>query len=457
MFIKHLPKKMLLLFLGDAVLISLAYFLSPTIRFGSLAWEFIQPSWSGVLILGIYLLTFYLADLYDFEAKFISPKYLFRFLAAVSIATVSTSVLFFIYPSLNAGRGVFLINAILVGIFTYSWRLFFEWWFENVIWKQKRILIVGAGWAGMTLYQTIKDNPNYKVVSFVDDDPCKWGPENSPIVAGGCQLLKEQVRKNDADTIVIAITHLKSPELLKCALDCKMEGVHVYDMPSFYEEVAGKVPVQHVNDYWFVSTPLSGVRMSIYNLRIKRVLDVILSFLGLAISLPFSIFTAVLIKLESPGSVLYRQKRVGLNGRIFEVIKFRSMRADAEKNGAVWAQKVDPRVTRIGKIIRNLRIDEIPQMWNVLKGEMSFIGPRPERPEFVEMLNEKIPYYSLRHSVRPGITGWAQVMYPYGASEEDALEKLQYDLFYIKNLSPLLEFHILLKTVKVVLFGKGAR
>lgn len=328
---------------------------------------------------------------------------------------------------------------------------------KNFIKKQKRLLIVGAGWAGKTLYETIKDLPNYTVLGFIDDDPSKWGKTNSPTVLGGCKILKDMVAVNAVDAIVIAITHIKGPELLRCALNCKMEGVQVYDMPSFYEEVTGRVPVEHVDDYWFVSTPLSGVKRSIFNRKIKRMLDLTLSFLGLISSLPITIPTVIAIKMESPGPVLYRQRRVGLNGKAFDVIKFRSMTVDAEKNGPVWAKKEDSRVTKVGRIIRKLRIDEIPQMWNVLRGEMSFIGPRPERPEFVNILNEKIPYYSLRHSVRPGITGWAQVCYQYGASEEDALEKLKYDIFYIQNLSPILDFYILLKTVKVVIWGKGAR
>ena len=190
---------------------------------------------------------------------------------------------------------------------------------------------------------------------------------------------------------------------------------------------------------------------------IKGIIDSCLSLLSLLISVPIIIATAIAIKLDSNGPILYRQKRVGHNGKIFELIKFRSMSVDAEKDGAEWAQENDKRVTRVGKFIRRWRIDEIPQMWNVLKGEMSFIGPRPERLEFVEILQRETPSYALRHSVRPGITGWAQVNYPYGASKEDALEKLQYDLFYIKNLSIFLDMHILLKTIKIVLFGKGAR
>ena len=457
MLIKHIPKKKILLLLGDMVIIGLAYFLSPLIRFGSLSFDVIQFSLSGILVLGIYLLSFYLADLYDTNSNFKSFRYLSKFLATVCIATVILAVLFFLSPSVRTGRGEFLINVILIGLFTYLWRLVFDWRFKSGLLRQKRLLIVGAGSAGRMLYESLKDNWSYKIVGFVDDDPAKWGQRYSCAVLGGCSVLKDIVSSQGVDAIIIAITNLKGPELLRCVLDCKMQGVDIYDMPSFYEELMGKVPIQHVDDFWLVSTPLSGVRKTVYTLKIKRVLDIILSIIGLLSSFPITILTAIAIKLELHGPVFYRQRRTGLNGETFDVIKFRSMTVNAEENGAVWAKKTDLRVTRVGKIIRKLRIDEIPQMWNVLKGEMSFIGPRPERPEFVSVLNEKIHYYSLRHSVRPGITGWAQVTYPYGASEEDALEKLQYDLFYIKNLSLLLDFHILLKTVKVVLWGRGAR
>ena len=454
MFLKHLPKKMLLLFLGDAILIYLAYIISPSVRFGNITWGFVQPSF---VVLGIYLFIFYLADLYDLNINFKNPKYIFRFLATISVSAVATTVLFFIFPYLKAGRREFFISAALACFFTYSWRLLFGWWFKNVLRKQKKLLIVGAGWAGKTLYEVIKGNSNYNVIGFIDDDPCKWGSSNLPEVVGGCQTLKNQVRANGVDSIIIAITHLKRPELLKCALDCKIDGVHVYDMPSFYEEVTGKVPVEHVDDFWFLFTPLEGVRKSVYNLKIKNMLDIILSLIGLVISLPLTVLTATAIKLESPGPIFFRQRRIGLYGKTFDLLKFRSMKVGTEGDRQFAGQKNDPRITRLGKIIRLSRIDEIPQIWNVLRGEMSFIGPRALMEEEVREFETKVPYFSLRHSVRPGITGWAQINYRHGATVEDALEKLQYDLFYIKNLSPLLDFHILLKTVKVVLFGKGAR
>lgn len=457
MLFKHLPKKILLLFLGDIFLVSLAFFLSQSIQLGTIARDVVKPSWTGFVILTAYLLPFCLAELYDVNVRFKSPKYLFKFFAAMGIASGLISVVFFFFPTLKYGRGEFLINVGFIGIFTYSWRLAFEWWFKNLLRRQKRLLIVGAGWAGRTLYETIKDNANYKVLGFIDDDPLKWGTKNSCEVLGGCSILKDRIQTYDVDAVIIAITHLKGSELLKRSLDCKMDGVDVYDMPSFYEEVTGKVPVEHVDDFWFVFTPLAGVRKGVYNLKVKRMLEIILSFIGIVVSLPLTTLTAVAIKLESPGPIFYRQRRIGLNGKAFALLKFRSMMVGTDYDRRFAGQKNDSRITIIGKIIRLSRIDEIPQMWNVLKGEMSFIGPRALMEEEVREFETKVPYFTLRHSVRPGITGWAQVNYQHGVTVEDALEKLQYDLFYIKNLSLLLDFHILLKTVKVVLWGKGAR
>jgi sugar transferase (PEP-CTERM system associated) len=323
--------------------------------------------------------------------------------------------------------------------------------------KMERVVIAGAGKAGRALYDALKTRQGYQVVGFIDDDPTTWGRSYSPSVLGGSEVLHEMAAMDELDTVVIAITGIKGPRLLRSALQCKMRGVRVYDMPTFYKKLTGKLPVEHLDDFWLVNTPIAGVMRNIYTTRIKAASDVLLSAAGLVLSSPVLLLSALAIRLESRGPVFFRQKRVGLNNRVFEVVKLRSMRADAEREGAVWAEKGDPRVTRVGRVIRKLRIDEIPQMWNVLRGEMSFVGPRPERPEFVSLLGRKIPYYSLRHFVKPGITGWAQVNYPYGASEEDALEKLKYDLFYIKHLSPILELKILVKTAKVVLFGKGAR
>lgn len=454
MLLKHLPKKKILLFAGDIFAVASSCFLAIAICREFSASEHLVVIF---LVVSVYPFTFYVVDLYDVSTKFTNPKYLYRFMVSMVISTTLAATAFFFLLDIGSVRRIFMITSLLIPLLTFVWRLIFERSLSSLLRVRKNLLIVGAGKSGKMLYSAIKNDLRYHVVGFVDDDPGKRGVVNSPAVIGDSSELDSLVAGNKVDSVIIAITCLKGPELLRSTLKCKMKGVHVHDMRSFYEEVAGKVPVQHVDDFWLVSSPLLGVRKKLYNLRLKRLLDLAFSFTGIILTIPVTVLTVITIKLDSKGPVFYKQKRVGLNNRHFEVIKFRSMTVEAEKNGAVWAMAEDPRVTRVGRIIRKLRIDEIPQMWNVVKGEMSFIGPRPERPEFVRLLEEHIPYYSLRHSVKPGITGWAQVNYPYGASEEDALEKLQYDLFYIKNLVPSLDFHILLKTVKVVLFGKGAR
>lgn len=460
MFLNHIPKKKLLLALGDLLLVSSAYFLSPIIRFGVFIFAPADnvEEWVGVLV--IYLFTFYLFDLYDTDPKVPRAPYLFRFIIGILTASALYIIVSFFVWSLSTGRGLFAITALLAALFTYSWRILVRCLFRYYLRGEKNLLIVGAGQAGMALYEALGDSA-HRVIGFIDDDPTKLGLSRSPKVLGGSDALEEIVADHRADEIAVAVTHLESTErhdLLKGLVKCKMQGVNVYPMASLYEEVTGKIPVAHISDVWFINTAISGTQNGIYNPKMKRLLDIGFSLVALLFwGLPLLFPVCAAIKLDSRGPVFYRQRRIGANGATFEIVKFRSMRVDAEQNGAVWANKEDPRVTRVGKIIRKLRIDEIPQIWNVLKGDISFIGPRPERPEFVEILERKIPYYALRHSVKPGITGWAQVNYPYGASEEDALEKLQYDLYYIKNLSAFVDFHILLRTVRVVLSQKGAR
>lgn len=458
MVLKHFHKKLVLLFLGDLLLITASFLFASYLMKGSITWRMPQTSLAGAVTIIIYLFAFYLADLYDLKVRFRNVRYLLRLLAVALIVPGIMTAIIFVFPSMRSGRGIFILNATLVAILTCTWRLVFDWWFRGVLKKRKNVLIVGAGGAGKTLYETLKDNTNYNMLGFIiDDDPAKWGKKNSPVVVGGSAMLKEMVQEHGVDIVVIAITHFKGNDLLKCALDCKLKGVEVYDMPSFYEQVTGKVPVEHVTDFWLVSVPLSGVRRSIYTLKLKRVLDIILSLVLIIFALPVALLTALAIKIDSHGPVLFRQKRVGINEVPFNLLKFRTMKTGMESERSFAGRKDDPRITRVGRLLRVLRIDEIPQTWNVLKGDMSFIGPRALMEDEVNEFEPKIPYFSLRHSVNPGITGWAQVNYKHGATTKDALEKLQYDLFYIKNLSPILDLLILLKTVKVVLWGRGAR
>jgi sugar transferase (PEP-CTERM system associated) len=263
-------------------------------------------------------------------------------------------------------------------------------------------------------------------------------------------------RKERAQKIVISLSERRGTLPLKDILNCKLSGIDVLDAPSFYEELTGKLLIENITPSWFIFS--DGFRITPLKKSSKRISDVIFAFIGLIFALPLIPITALLIKIDSRGPVFFRQVRMGERERKFVLYKFRTMRQDAENGtGAVWTQENDPRITRLGRFLRKSRLDEIPQLFNVLKGDMSFIGPRPERPEFVEKLKEIIPYYSERHFVKPGITGWAQIKYPYGASVEDAIEKLRYDLYYIKHLSIMLDLLIVLETVKVVLFGRGGR
>src|SRR5262249_55269136 len=255
--------------------------------------------------------------------------------------------------------------------------------------------------------------------------------------------------------VIVAMPESRGSMPMTELLDLKVRGITVEEATSFYERITGKIALENLRPSWLVFSP--GFKKSRLSLFLHSSLGVILSVLGLLLCFPIMIVIAVLIRLDSRGPVLFKQTRVGKDGKTFPLLKFRSMFADAEeKTGPVWAKKNDERVTRVGRIIRQLRLDELPQFFNVLRGDMSFVGPRPERPEFVEELTRSIPYYNQRHTVRPGITGWAQVKYQYGASVGDAVEKLQYELFYIKNMSVLLDIYIIFQTAKIVLLGKGA-
>jgi len=276
-------------------------------------------------------------------------------------------------------------------------------------------------------------------------------------ILGTTRKLSEIIARYGIKVIVLAIPRSRSKGIMRSILEARLLGVEVLDMPQLYQRLAAKIPVQYIEDRWLLFSDGFSLLSRGYVQKIKRILDVIFSALLLTIAAPLIVITTIAIRLDSPGPVFYKQQRVGKRCRIFTVHKFRSMTYNAEESGAKWAKKRDPRVTRVGRLIRFCRIDEIPQIWNVFIGNMSLVGPRPERPEFVKVLDSQIPYYGIRHTVTPGITGWAQIKYPYGASIDDASRKLEYDLYYIKNMSILLDLKILLRTIGVVLLGEGAR
>ena len=279
--------------------------------------------------------------------------------------------------------------------------------------------------------------------------------EHKPAIIGDYTHIFSICEQGNVDRIIVALDERRGRFPIEQLLLCRLKGIRVDDGMAFTEDLAGKLSVENLRPSSLIFS--NGFKRTALSKRAKRYLDIVASALGLVLSFPVCLITALAIKLESPGPVFYRQERVGEDGKIFTLLKFRSMCSDAEKNGPAWATLKDQRVTRIGNVIRRLRLDEIPQMINVLKGEMSFVGPRPERPVFIRQLQKEIPYYTQRHVAKPGITGWAQIRYPYGASKEDALEKLKYDLYYIKHMSVLFDLTIILETVKTVLLRRGSR
>ncbi len=321
-----------------------------------------------------------------------------------------------------------------------------------------RILVFGAGPAAQTVGSTLKAaDPNAHIVGYIA------GPnEKSPTVPQRDLLplegtLPETARKLGVAEIVVALTERRAGSMpLRQLLDCKLHGIKVYDLNTHFEKTLGQIRIDYVNASWLIFG--DGFNQGAGRTFVKRVFDIVCASLLTVVAAPLMLLTALAIKLDSRGPVFYTQERVGRNGRVFRVIKFRSMRTDAEKDGKPrWATTNDARVTRVGHLIRLARIDELPQLLNVLKGEMSLVGPRPERPYFVEQLTQEIPFFAVRHSVKPGVTGWAQVRYQYGSTIEDSQEKLQYDLYYVKNHTLFLDLVVLFETIGVVLTGKGAR
>ncbi len=336
-----------------------------------------------------------------------------------------------------------------------GWQFLFQYAYDSVL-LQKNILVIGTGSMAKKVEKLIlNDSGQHQLAGYIatQNDPVVVEEEE---IVGDIQDIAEIAARTNAYAIVIALTEKRGNLIVDKLVTCKLMGVRIIEFPSFFEMLTGKIPVEDINPSWLVQG--SGFLITPFVRLVKRILDVLLAFLLMVVIAPFLIPVALLIRFTSPGTVIYKQKRVGLHGKNFIIYKFRSMTMDAEKEtGASWAKEDDPRITTFGAFMRKTRIDELPQLFNVFKGDMSFIGPRPERPEFVEKITLHTKYYQERHAVKPGITGWAQIMYPYGATIGDSIEKLRYDLYYINNLSFILEILIVLETIKVVLFRKGGR
>jgi len=402
------------------------------------------------------LAAFDLFDLYDFIVMHDRRELVLRLIQALGLAWIALAFALYAFPRLMLGRGIFLIALPLALALMVSWRVSIHWLLGHPDFGE-RILIVGSGSLAVEVAREMLDRPDagYRIAGFVGTDAQLLGKSLiNPRVIGLTSELDEVVRRENIDRIVVAMGErrgqLPTNELLQLSLTGK---VNIEEGASFYERVTGRVSLNMIRPSWLIFS--SRGRQARISGIARNIVHRIVAMIGGLVSIPFAIVTAILIKVESAGPIFYKQERVGKNGQPFILMKFRSMRVDAEKAGPVWASKDDDRTTRVGKIIRKLRIDEIPQFWNIFRGDMDFVGPRPERQHFVSQLAQEIPYYEQRHLIAPGLTGWAQIKYPYGASIEDARQKLQYDLYYIKNQSLVLDGIILFETIKIILFGRG--
>jgi sugar transferase (PEP-CTERM system associated) len=413
----------------------------------------------ATLFAAVTVLSLFAMGLYEPRMREGASGVLLRTLGGFVAATMVMSVIFYALPELHLWRGIYFYTILVAVAGSLVSRSIFHSLADLNQFKS-RVLVYGAGDAASTISSAMRrraDRQGFNIVGFV-----RTGGEESKVegerIINLRQPLAEYTQQTEIDQLVVALDDKRELLQMDELLQCRMKGVKVVDLVTFFEQEAGKILVDFATPGWMTFN--DGFKCSAASKTAKRAFDIVASFLLVMFTWPIMLLTAIAIWLEDGfrAPVFFHQERVGLHGRVFRVAKFRSMSVDAEGDGkARWATKNDNRVTRVGAFIRKTRIDELPQILNVLAGDMAFVGPRPERPEFVKGLAERIPYYNVRHCVKPGITGWAQLCYPYGASETDARQKLQFDLYYVKNHSLFLDFTIFLNTVEVVLFGKGAR
>jgi sugar transferase (PEP-CTERM system associated) len=468
LFNTYFPARTLFLGFSEACLVALAFVAAMVTRLGSSDASFMLGFPQGPLKLlavsAAFVTCMYYFDLYEASVLSNRREVLVRMIQVIGTVYAVLAVLYFLYPPLELGRGIFQIGFVFVAMLLWLWRKLFSM-VNSVPQFAERTLVLGEGPLVAPLLREFRSRSELgvRVVgrdvingNLLDRTRCNCESANDGLGAITEGYLLHAVNHLRANRIVVAMGDRRGKLPVELLLSMKSHGVRVEDGTEVYEAITGKVPIECVRLGWLLFSP--GCHASRLFLFYKRVASVVVSSLGLILVLPLVPFIILAIKLTSPGPLLYRQKRVGRDGRVFECCKFRTMRADAEKDsGPTWATDNDPRITRVGKFLRLSRMDEIPQLWNVLKGDMSLVGPRPERPEFVEKLAREIPFYQLRHTLRPGITGWAQVRYKYGSSIEDAKEKLCYDLFYIKNMSLGLDLLIFFTTIKIILLGRGAQ
>ncbi|HXJ89390.1 MAG TPA: TIGR03013 family XrtA/PEP-CTERM system glycosyltransferase [Candidatus Binatia bacterium] len=454
LFRVYYPLRALVLLAVEAVIIWLSFVIGTTLQNQENWWLLLNVEGGYLKILGVtafVLLFSHWLDLYDTSVLGAKWDQIFRILLVLGFLALGLSAMGYLFPWFLPGNGSLLTGIIILIFMLFLWRIAYGWIVRQPYFRQ-RVYVLGTGERAQRLLNGLRQRSGLGI------DVVGWtgnieGELTRDSVASD---LMSVVRERGVHRVIVAMPDRRGTLPVEELLSLRLSQVKVEEATSWLEKITGRIEVEQLYPSWLIFA--EGFRFSAFNRVLRRVANLTVALIGLIFTLPILPLVALAVKLSSPGPVFYRQQRVGRGGKIFYCYKFRTMRQDAEADtGATWATDNDPRITRIGKFLRSSRLDEIPQLWCVLKGDMHFVGPRPERPEFVEWLSKEIPYYGVRHTVRPGITGWAQVQYKYGNTLDDAREKLQHDLFYIKNASLGLDFWIVFQTVKIVLLGRGAK
>ncbi len=450
LFKVYYPLRTLVLLAGEALIVWVSFVLGTMLRSQD-SWLLLNVEGGYLKILavtGIVLLLSHWLDLYDASSLDKNWEQGLRILVVMGFVALALSAVGFLFPGFMPGA---LLGLIILTITLFCWRGAYSWMVKQPFLRE-RVYVLGTGERAERLVRGLRQRSNLgiEVVGWTGSIEGELTRESVT------SDLLGQARGAGVHRVIVAMPDRRGTLPVEELLDLRLEGVRVEEATSWLEKISGRIEVEQLYPSWLIFA--EGLRFSAAFRVLRRVLNFSVALIALLVSLPLLPFIVLAVKLGSPGPALYRQQRVGRRGKVFYCYKFRTMRQDAEADtGATWAADDDPRITRVGKFLRASRLDEIPQLWCVLKGDMHFVGPRPERPEFVEWLSKEIPYYVVRHMVRPGITGWAQVQYKYGNTLEDAREKLQYDLFYIKNASIGLDVLIMFHTIKIVLLGRGAQ
>ncbi len=435
-----LSQKIFLLVSGDVLVLYASLLLTLVIRYDA-TWQEALSVHLGPFsfVFAVWIVVFYIAGLYDFRKITNNITFLTLFSISLVLNTLITTALFYLIPAFGiAPRANLSLLLIIFAILQICWRRIF-WYYLKQNQNLFSVVMIGNDPTIDELSRALAENPQigYRVVDHIQNPHDLQVTEN----------IAQKLRTDKADVVVIPRGVKQNTELQKIFYGLLSSGIAIYDVPAFYEEVFRKIPLKNIEESWFLEH--ISIRKNVYD-DLKRLSEIITATLTGLFLLPLIILVALFIRLSSRGPVIFSQRRIGAQNKIFTLYKFRTMVHDAEKDGAKWASKNDPRVTLFGKVLRYSHLDELPQIWNIIRGDLSFVGPRPERPEFVEILEKEIPHYDIRHLIKPGVTGWAQINYRYGSSIEDSYQKLQYDIYYLKNRSLILDIAIILKTLRTL-------